>query len=328
VTSGPKRALAALVLVAAVLAGLGWRRKLTTAAAIEAQRVELAALEAEHEGLQRRLDELLPRDQSLAGMPHAGLRLGIPTSLTQELIRRVTAGLVDQVTLVLEGLRVRKTGSIKKVVTLGEYDLDVRVDQVVGRLRTGEPTMVFGGNQVKVALPISVASGSGRARIHFKWEGRSVAGAVCGDLDITREVTGGVKPDRYEIAGTLVFSRASEKILATPRFRELTVNLKVVPSAESWAAVLKVVGEKEGVCGFVLDKVDVLQIVRRIVDKGFNVRLPTERLKAVAIPVGIEPSVTLGNKELTLGLRVEGFSITDRAIWLGADVGVRAAAVP
>jgi hypothetical protein len=312
-----------LVLAGCVAAGLAWRRQWVLAAEMETQRVEVAALEAERGRLQRRLDDLLPRDRSLQGMPHTALRFGIPTSLTRDLIKRVTAGLVDQVTLVLESLRFRKVGTIKKVVTLGEYALDVSVDQVVARLRTGEPGIQFGGNQVKVALPVTVASGSGRATIHFTWAGRSVAGALCGDLDITREVTGGVKPDRYVVAGTLLLSSASERILATPRFPVRTVNLKVVPSTESWAAVEKVIQEKVGVCGFVLGKVDILQIVRRIVDQGFNVRLPTERLKPMAVPVGIEPSVTLGGKTFTLGLRVGGFAITEEAIWLGADVDVR-----
>jgi hypothetical protein len=282
----------------------------------------VAALEAERGVLQQKLDALIPKDGSLLGMPETALRFGIPTSLTRDLVKRITAGLVDQVTLVLEDLHVRKSGTIKKVVTLGEYDLDVSIDEVVGRLRTGEPDIQFGGNRVAVALPVSVASGSGRATIRFKWHGKSVAGAVCGDLDITREVEGGVKPDHYEVKGRLLLSSTAEQILFSPRFPTLTVNLKVVPSLRSWAAVEKVVADQEGVCGFVLDKVDILQVVKRIVDKGFNVRLPTERLRPVAVPVGLEPSMTIRGRPLTLGLRVGGFAVTESAIWLGADVDI------
>jgi hypothetical protein len=323
-----RRGAIAVLVLGVLAAGFVWRRRWLVAAAVESQRVEIVALEAERKLLQERLDVLVPKDKGLAGMPKTALRFGIPTSLTRDLVKRVTAGLVDQVTLVLEDLHFKKTGTIKKVVALGEYDLDVTVDRVVGRLRTGEPDIQFGGNQVKVALPVSVVSGSGRATIRFKWAGRSVGGAVCGDLDITREVTGGVKPDRYAVGGTLLLSSTAEQIVFSPRFPTLTVNLKVVPSAESWAAVQKVIEEKEGVCGFVLGKVDVLQAVRRIVDKGFNVRLPTEKLKPIAVPVGIEPSVTIRGKPLTLGLRVGGFAITERAIWLGAEVDVVRAAAP
>jgi hypothetical protein len=311
------------VLLAVVLAlGYSRRRHRVAVADFERQRVEVAALEAERGVLQHKLDALIPKDGSLRGMPDTALRFGIPTSLTRDLVKRVTAGLVDQVTLVLEDLHVRKKGTVRKVVTLGEYDLDVSIDEVMGRLRTGEPDIQFGGNRVAVALPVSVASGSGRATIRFKWHGKSVAGAVCGDLDITREVEGGVKPDRYEVKGRLLLSSTAEQILFSPRFPTLTVNLKVVPSGESWAAVEKVVADQEGVCGFVLDKVDILQVVKRIVDKGFNVRQPTERLKPEAVPVALEPSMTNHGRPLTLGLRVGGFAVTESAICLGADVDI------
>jgi hypothetical protein len=323
------RWLAILVLVGAGAAGLlMWRRREATSAAIERQKLEIAALETERTHLQRRLDELATRDKNLQGMPKTALRIGIPTSLTRDLVQRVTAGLVDQVTLVLEDLHVRKSGTIRRFVDLGEYDLDVTIDNVVGHLRTGEPDVRFGANQVKVALPVSVASGTGHATIRLKWDGRSVAGAVCGDLEITREVTGSVKPDRYPVAGALLLSSTAEEIVMSPRFPTLTINLKVLPSAESWAAVEKVVADQEGVCGFVLGKVDLLQFVRRIVDKGFSVRLPTERLKAMAVPVGIAPSVNIHGKLLTLGLRLGSLAITENAIWLGADVSILAEPLP
>jgi hypothetical protein len=321
VKKAAKRGVVAVLVMAALAGAFLWRKRWITALAIESQRVEVVALEAELKILQRRLAELIPKEKNLLGMPKTAIRFGIPTSLTRDLVTRVTAGLVDQVTLVLEDLHVKKkVGTIKKIVELGEYDLDVTVDKVVGRLHTGKPDVQFGGNQVKVALPVTVASGTGRATIRFKWDGRSVAGAVCGDLDITREVTGVVKPDHYAVRGTLLVSSTGEQIVMSPRFPTLTINLKVVPSTESWAAVQKVLEDKDGVCGFVLGKVDILQIVRRIVDKGFDVRLPTEKLKAMAVPVGIEPSVMIRGRPLTLGLRVGGFAITENAIWLGADV--------
>lgn len=319
------RRVAILVLVGTGVAGvLMWRRRETMAAAIEHQKLEIAALETERTHLQGRLDELATRDKNLQGMPKTALRIGIPTSLTRDLVKRVTAGLVDQVTLILEDLHVRKSGTIRRLVDLGEYDLDVTIDKVVGHLRTGEPDVRFGGNQVTVALPISLASGTGHATIRLKWTGRSVAGAVCGDLEITREVGGSVKPDRYPVRGALLLSSTAEAIVMSPRFPTLTINLKVLPSAESWAAVEKVVADQEGVCGFVLGKVDLPQFVRRIVEKGFNVRLPTEKLKPMAVPVGIAPSVSIHGKLLTLGLRVSSLAITENAIWLGANVAILA----
>jgi len=36
---------------------------------------------------------------------------------------------------------------------------------------------------------------------------------------------------------------------------------------------------------YVVEKVNVRGIVQRIVDKGFNVRLPTEKIKPMAVPI-------------------------------------------
>jgi hypothetical protein len=219
-------------------------------------------------------------------------------------------------------LRLHKTGTVKKLVTLGEYSLDVTVDRVLGKLETGRPDVRFGGDRVALALPIKLASGTGQATIGFHWRGKSLSGTVCGDLDITRVVSGSVKPDSYPVRGELVLSSSSQQILASPRFPVVKVRLRVVPSAASWAAVQKIVDDKEGVCGFVLDKVNVLKLVRELIDRGFEVRLPTEKVKPVAVPVGIEPTMTVRGQEVALGITVGGLAITPQSLWLGATVRV------
>ena len=108
---------------------------------------------------------------------------------------------------------------------------------------------------------------------------------------MTQEVSGGVRPDTYPVAGSLVLTATAKDILAEPRFPLIKINLKVLPSEESWAAVDRILGEKEGLCGYVVDKVNVRGIVQKLVDKGFNVRLPTEKIKPMAVPVGIEPTM-------------------------------------
>ena len=48
------------------------------------------------------------------------------------------------------------------------------------------------------------------------------------------------------------------------------VKLKVVPSPESWAAVQKILDDKEGVCGFVLDKVNIAGVLEGLVAQGLQ----------------------------------------------------------
>lgn len=291
----------------------------------DAMKKEIRALEAERDDLRTKIDGIVIRDPRIAGMPNTPVRVGIPTTLTRELIEKTAAGFVDQVELSLTNIHVRKSGTVRKVVRLGAYDLDVLLEEIKGRLKTDKPDVRFGGNKVSVALPVSIASGSARATIHFKWDGRGVGGAVCGDLDVTRQVSGGVKPDRYPLHGTLILSASAEEILASPRFPKLKVNLKADPSPESWATAQAILDEKTGVCGFAVDKVDVMSIVRGIINKGFNVDLPTEKLKAMAVPLGIAPTMMVHGKPISLGIKVGRLAITEDMVWLGADVSLSAA---
>jgi hypothetical protein len=291
-------------------------------ATAEQLRSEIAALEKEREDLRGRLNDLIVSDPRLEGMPQTPVRVGVPTALTRDLIQRVVAGFVDQVTLELKNIKVRKSGTVRKVVTIGQYELYVVINRVAGRLKTGKPDVTFGGNKVSVALPVTVASGYGNATIRFKWDGKNVSDAICGDMEVTREVEGSVRPDTYPVAGGLVLTATAKEILAAPRFPVLKVNLKVIPSEESWAAMQKILDEKEGVCGFVVDKVDVLGLVRKIIDKGFNVRLPTEKIRPMAVPVGIEPTMEVRGQTVALGIKVGQLAITEHAIWLGAEVSV------
>ena len=285
-------------------------------------RAEIEALEKERDTLRARMNELMVKDPRLEGMPSTPVRVGVPTTLARDLIQRVVAGFVDQVTLELKNLKVKKSGTVKKVVTIGQYDLNVIIHRVTGKLKTGKPEVTFGGNKVAIALPVTVASGSGNATIHFKWDGKNVAGATCGDMEVTQEVSGGVRPDTYPVAGGLVLAATAKDILAQPRFPLIRVNLKVVPSEKSWAAVDSILGGKEGVCGYVVDKVNVRGIVQKLIDKGFNVRLPTEKIKPMAVPVGIEPTMEVRGQPVALEIKLGDLAITEHMIWLGANVSV------
>jgi hypothetical protein len=314
------RAYALVLLAAAMVTAAACKRK--DAATVEQQQEEIRNLQRERDELRARVGQLVEKDPRLKGMPQNTVRLGVPTSLARTLIEKVLSGVGDQVTLQLKNLHARKRGSVKKVVSIGTYDLDVHIVEVKGRLRAGRPDVTFGGDQVTVALPVTVASGTGKASIHFIWDGRNVSGAVCGDMDVTRDVNGTVKPSTHTVRGTLSLASAGGSIFARPRFPETRVRLEVVPSAESWASVQALLDEKAGVCGYVLDKVDIPKVLREQLGKGFGVRLPVEKLKPMAVPVGIQQQLALANRALTVNASVGDMAITEHSIWLGADVSV------
>jgi hypothetical protein len=307
-----------VLVVASLALGCG-RDDRTTPAEL---RQQIDALQKERGELRERVDVLLQDDPLLEGMPTKPVRVGVPTALARELITKVVTGFVDQVTLELKNLKVKKAGTVKKVVSIGQYELQVQIHKVSGKLKTGTPELSFGGNQVKLALPVTVASGSGNATINFKWDGKNVSGAVCGDMEVTQEVSGGVKPAEYPVVGGIELTATAREILASPRFPVIKIRLKIKPSEESWAAVQKLLDEQTGVCGYVVEKVNVLKIVQGLIDRGFNVRLPTEKIKPMAIPVGIEPTMHVRGQPVELAIKVGELAVTEKMIWLGADVSV------
>jgi hypothetical protein len=288
----------------------------------EQLRAEIVALEKERDELRAKLGELIASDPRLAGMPEQPVRIGVPTVLAREMISKTVTGFVDQVALELRNIKVKKRGKVKKVVTIGTYDLRVLINEISGKLKTGTPVVRFGGNEIGLDLPVRVASGTGRATITFVWDGKNISGAVCGDMEVTEEVSGSVKPSNYPVEGTLHLTATAEQILASPKFPEVRINIKVAASEASWAEVQKILDSKEGACGFVVDKVNIPKILLALLDKGFNVRLPTEKIKPIAIPVGIQPTMEVKGRMVNLALKVGHLKITEHMIWLGGDVSV------
>jgi len=292
----------------------------------EQMQARIEQLQRERDQLRARQTEMVTKDRRLAGMPDNGVRVGVPTPLARKLVQRVLGGFVDSVTLTLTHLKVHKAGTVKKVVSIGEYELNVVIDEVTGKLKTGEAVIGFGGDQITVALPVRLVSGTGDATIDFTWDGKNVSGAVCGDMTITQKVSGRVKPANYSVSGGVLLTATTRQILASPKFPVVKVKLKVEPSAESWAAVQKILDEKGGACGFALDKVNIPGVLEGLIGKGFDVRLPTEKIKPMAVPVGIAPTMTVRGQPLTIAVKVGHLAITEHMIWLGADVALGEAA--
>lgn len=316
--------LVALLIVLAAVAGGVWVVRRTwinrpDRQTPEALRLQIAALEAERLRLRSRLEELIVRDPRLAGMPEAPVRIAVPTALAGDLMQRILTGFTNQSTLELAGFRLKRSGSVRRVVTLGTYDLDITADRVRGGLRAGTPRLVFGGNRVAVSMPVAV-TGAWRATVDFAWDGRNVSGAVCGDMHVTQPVTGTVRPLTYPLAGALEFTATTSQIHVQPKLPPIRMHLEVVPSDESWTVVQQVLAAKRGLCGFVIDRVDILGVVKRLVDKGMNVRVPTERVKAIGLPVTVEPSFEVRGAPVNLTVRVGELAITQYAIWMGAQV--------
>lgn len=279
----------------------------------------IVELSAERDRLRAQVIAAVGNDPRLAGMPDRQLGIGVPTSLAQRLVSTFVTGVADQVTLELGNLRIRKQGSVRRIVTVGEYDLQVRITRVTAQLAAGVPDLRFGGNQVRLTLPVRVASGSGSAAVDFQWDGRNLGSAVCGDMQLREVVTGTVVPATYRLSGTLLLSSTEDAIMVTPRLPSLRVKIRVQPSPASWALVQKVLDDKSGVCGFVLDRVNIRESLEGLFARGFDVRLPIERVKPLALPVGLARTLEVRGTPVTMNVTDGGLTITDQMIWLGAN---------
>lgn len=311
-------AIGVVVLVGATL-GVVWKMRgpREDPAAV---RQAIATLEAEREQLREQLAQVVARDPRLQGAPNDPIRLGVPTSLVRELVASLVTGVADRVTIELGNLHVRRQGQVRRMLPVGEYDLHLTVNRVVARLKASMPDLTFGGNQIRAVMPVRVSGGSGAATVDFNWDGRMIAGAVCGDMHVIEQVAGTVKPSAYKASATVRVAATDSAIVLTPKISPLRLKIQVEPSKASWARLRTILDAKGGLCGFVVDRVNILGSLEALMAKGFTVRVPVERITPVTLPVGIEPAFSVRGERVQLGLRAADLLVTPDMIWLGVAV--------
>ena len=320
----------AVVLAAAVLGGVAFafatRKRLPPPPSAE----RLAALVAERDQLQKALAEAVARknEPSLAHAPRAGVMIGLPTTVTSSIVEQAVTGLFGETTITLRNLRVRKSGEVRAKLllakrTMGVYALDIRIDRVQGILKPGTPKLVYGENRIGLDLPVRLAEGQGNATLNFKWDGKGAAGAVCGDLDVTHEISGGVVPQDYRVSGSFKVGSSGDAIVLGPGFPDLAIRIIVDPSEQAWGVMDTVMKDRNKSCEIALDKAGVKERVAAILGKGFNVKIPQKIFKPIRLPAGITQTVDVGGTKLALGVKSAGVLVADDRIWYGADVSVK-----
>jgi len=332
-----RRIVALLVLLLAVAgAALFYARSRRPELPPPPTEAELAGLRARRDALQERLRTavIASGEKSIGQAPQAGLMIGIPTSFTRSIIDQVVTGVFQELTLTLKNLKVHKEGSVKvkmlvRKKELGAYVLDVQIHEVQGILRPGKPEVAFSKNRVALKLPVRLAEGRGTADIRLRWDSKGLAAnAVCGDVDVTKPVNGGVIPQDYELAGAFHIAASGEKITLTPDFPELVVKIIVDPSEQAWAAVDEVVKEQRAGCEMALDKVDIRTQLAKIVGRGFNVKIPPKLIKPVRLPAGVNQSLEVQGLRLDLKLKPTGVLVAGDRLWYGADLTVGSSSKP
>jgi len=330
-----KRKLLTLVLLA-ILGVVGYLFWVSRPSALPPPptEAELQALLAKRDELQARFNLAITAhgEKSLAHAPRGGIMIGIPTSFTRSILEQVVTGLFGEVTLTLKNLKVHKAGEVKvKAIfgkkTVGKYVLDVQIPQVQGILRPGKPVVAFTKDRVSVTLPVRLAEGTGNADIRLQWDSKGLAAnMICGDVDVTKSVTGGVIPQDYTVGGAFRIASSGDAITLTPDFpKEIEVRLFVDPSEQAWNAVEEVIKERGGTCQATLNKIDIKEILGNIVGRGFNVKIPQKLIKPVRLPAGVKQSLEIQGINLALQLKPTGLLVSSDRIWYGADLAFETA---
>ena len=297
---------------------------------------EILALTEELQRLRDEFRGLLTQHNVLdfANAPPGNILVGVPTVFAEDLVGQMVTGLFSEVRLRLKNIKAHHEDDVKAKVVftqkLGHFIIDVDVKEIRALLKPSEPQLKFGGDKIGIRLPVTVAEGRGIASVRFQWQGKGLAGAVCGDMDVNPDVSSDVKPASYMVAGEFLLAAEGETVVAKPRFGEVVLRIVLKPTEETWATLASTVEDikedKNGVCRMAIKKIDVRSIVQKIIDKGFEVKLPSKLFKPISLPATVEQTVDIQGRTVTLDARPLGLRVTPFMLWYGVAMGAEAEA--
>jgi hypothetical protein len=313
-----RRRLALLALLAAGAGALlGWRAW--------QRESRLAGLREERRVLAQQLEALAVRDPVAGTAPDGDVLVGVSERAGASLLGHLTTGLLQRVEVNLRNLTVRKSGSVRVKllvgrVTAGSYALDLRIREIHGVLEPGSPKLSYAGGRVGVELPVRVAQGEGRGTLSLRWNSKGLTNAICGDFQTRIPVHGTVVPRTYPVEGSFGLELSEGVLVATPSFPDLKVNLRIEPAPETWSAFDRVLGGRGFQCRAALSKADVPGLVRRLLDKGFNVKVPERIFRPLRVPAGLDRNLELEGTTYHLRVTPRALKVAPHVVWYAANL--------
>ena len=312
-----------ILLLALLTAAAGCTRRPSTSQQ-RAWDGELRRLTAEQDSLRARVTALVRADPRMQKLPAGDVVMVVPTVFLRSLIGQVFDDVVGNVTLSVHGLKSHVAKSVHQVIPIGDYVLDVDVHELRGVLSPGRPDLGFGGDRVSMVLPVRVREGRGEATFHFVWNSKSLPGLTCGDWDIAEKVSGTIVPTEYLLSGGMTLRTRGNRIVCAPEFPETRVRLRVTPSPASRDAVRALLAQKRGVCGWVIEQVDLPGLLSAMLEaQGFDVVIPMNRIPELELPASLRESARVGGRVLDVEARTNTLRLDAEAIWYSAAVTVR-----
>jgi hypothetical protein len=284
-----------------------------------------------HRQQHQRLEKLLARDPVVAeAMRTPGdVVIAVRSEFARAVVRQVARSYFDHVVIDLRDLDVYKQGDLQKKTPLGrmrvgEWEMDMRVHRVKGVLRAGTPEVRFReGNRIQLEFPVHLEQGQGRATLDFAYDSKGIASLVCKDFQAEQTVQGGVIPEAYEVEGSFTLHTGPRSLTARPSFPdEFKIKLDLDPG--SWAAVRARLQREDrlGRCGLALDPDKALRDLRALAARGFDVRLPAQVFRTVALPSEGAQQVQVDGQSVRVRVSQNALHLGPVAVWYSARVAV------
>jgi len=286
---------------------------------------ELEALRREHQRLSDQVRARLALEAEPPDAAEASVVVGVPVAFAERFGRQVSARLLEQMTLRLQGIEVEKEGDLHARLLvgrtlIGHYVAHVSVDEVRAVLRAGKPQLRVMSPRLAVTLPVDVLQGSGKGRIRFRWDSRGAASGICGDFEMTGDIGGTVVPAAYTLRAQLTLTTEGPALVAIPELDDLVLPLRLEPSAETWKLLDTAIEQRGALCRTAVATADVPQKIRELIDRGFDVKLPRRLLPAVHFPVEMEKAVDVEGGRLHFQVKPVGLTVARSTVWYRTDV--------
>lgn len=301
---------------------------------VEEARHRIEALKRERTKLQEELRSALSDDAKLIDAPQGDILIGLPTSLVREIVSEALTGPLKNVRLLLKDVvKVQRKDVIKAktflgMMTLGHYELTVYVQEVHASMKPKTPTLTFGANRIAIDLPVSVESGDVKASLIFKWDGRKLAGAVCGDLTSEHDLRAKVPPLMARLRGRFEVRARGEQLVVNPVMEPIQLAFQVEPQQRTWDFIDNLIESRNAVCEAALRKAAVGQKVKDLVAQGFKTKVPTTWLRPMSLLASFRDTVEVNGQSAGFAITPSGVSVTKDRIWYGARLAVRKEAAP
>jgi hypothetical protein len=122
------------------------------------------------------------------------------------------------------------------------------------------------------------------------------------------------------VTGSFALELVGGTLVASPSFPDLKVNLQVEPSPETWRELSRVLGERGPQCRAALKLVNVPALLRRVLDRGFDVKVPPRVFAPLRLPAGFRREIAVGGRTHVVLTAPRRLAVTPKVVWLGADV--------